>query len=154
MYLEALNAIERSDSIESLHIAAYELREFMGQLAVILEVPQAPYEHMKAKVNELVVRCEDESSRTRNFSDGIWGGDIDRHASRLLDKVGEFVRWWRTNVPTRRDEVKAVMRALIPVDRPMPEALWDGRSKEWSTTARAATRCRSLPCSPSSGVCG
>lgn len=132
MYLEALSAIDRVGTVESLHVAAYELREFMNALPTVLDVPVASYPHMKVKVNELVAWFERESVKSESFSDGIRSGDIDGHAGRLLEKLGEFAMWWRTNVPSRRHEIKAVLRELTPIDRPMPEVLWDARSGQWS----------------------
>ena len=136
MYVEALAAVQRTDSSESLHVAAYELREFMGELPIIMEVPRAPYDHIKSKVSELVDRWEQGSARSRNFDGSDWKGEIDRHAGGLLARLGEFVEWWRSNVPRRRDEVKAVLQAMVPSDRPLPQSLWDRRSGEWSALLR------------------
>ena len=46
--------MERADGPESLHVAAYELREFMNELPRALNVPVVQYDQLIAKVQSFV----------------------------------------------------------------------------------------------------
>ena len=57
---------------------------------------------------------------------------MDNHATGLLGRLDDFVRWWKSNVPKKRDDVIAVIKAMIGTQLTMPEPFWSGRFKRWS----------------------
>lgn len=132
MYVEALRALDRNDGPEALHVAAYELREFMNSLPRVLDLPVTPYTQVLSKVHTLVAQWRKASSASACLSDGKWTGQIDKHLARFLGHIGDFIDRVEKQVPTRRTEVSRVLRRLLPTMHPMPTPLENLRTAEWS----------------------
>jgi hypothetical protein len=114
MYVEALRAVDRDDGPEALHVAAYELREFMNSLPRVLDLPFVPHVQVLNKVHTLVAQWRKKSSASACLKDGKWTGEIDKHLSRLLKVGGDFIDWVEKQVPTRRAEASTVLKRLLP----------------------------------------
>jgi hypothetical protein len=136
MYEASLRAIARNDGLEAWHIAGYELREFMNALPSVLDVPLVDHSQVLNKVRILVDRWKGTTRNTACFREGTWDGSIDGHLRKLLVAVGVFVRWVEVEVPTRREEVTATLKRLLPTDHPMPASLLSMRASEWSELLR------------------
>lgn len=132
MYVEALRAIERNDGPESLHVAAYELREFMNALPQVLDLPVVPYEQLKAKVLTFVAEWKKKAAKTSCLKDGDWEGPIDDHLRVVLESTTTLVSWVEQQIPSRRTEAEAILRRLAPTEHPLPGALMEMRTGEWS----------------------
>jgi len=136
MYLEAVRALDRKDGVESLHVAAYELREFMNALPRVLDVTVAPYEQVQNKIQTLAEQWRRRSSASNCLKNGKWTGSIDDPLEQLLTHLGEFVAWVDKQVPTRRTEAVWVLKQLLPTEHPMPAPLLNTRVDEWSELLR------------------
>ena len=132
MYKEAIRAVERNDGLESLHVAAYELREFMNALPQVLDLPVVPYEQLKAKVRAFVGEWNKRSAKTNCFKDGTWDGPIDDDLRIVLESTTALVSWVEQQIPSRRSEAEAILRRLAPTEHPFPSALLEIRTGEWS----------------------
>lgn len=132
MYMEARRAIARNDGPESLHVAAYELREFMNALSPALDVPVVPFEQLKGKVRSFVGDWKKKAGKTMCLRDGRWDGQIDNELRGLLASITTFVTWIEEQVPSRRAEAAVVLGKLAPTAHPFPGALLKVRTDEWS----------------------
>lgn len=132
MYLEALGAMARNDVPEHLHVAAYELREFMNALPRALDLPAVKYEQVNGKIQAFVLDWTQRSTKTRCFKNGKWEGPIDNDLRGLLESTMGLVSWIETHVPSRRVEAEAVLQKLAPTEEPIPSALMKLRTDEWS----------------------
>ena len=132
MYFEALRALDRKDGPEALHVAAYELREFMNGLPRVLDLPIVPYVQMRNKAQSLLGQWRKTCARSSCINDGKWEGQIDKHLRRMLIQVADFADWMENQVPSRRIEVSVVLKRLVPTEHPMPAPLLDMRISEWS----------------------
>lgn len=134
--MEALRALARNDGVECLHVAAYELREFMNALPYALDVPVLRYEELIAKARSFVADWKKRSSQTSCLNKGKWGGSIDGDLAKLLDSGTVFVGWFEEQVPSRRAEAAVVLQKLSPTEFPVPPAMMDLRTAEWSALLR------------------
>ncbi len=132
MYMEALRAIARNDGPESVHVAAYELREFMNALPQALDLPLESYEQLREKVQTFVASWQKKSKESACLRDGSWGGIIDIALRDLLTSIGVLVSWVEAQIPTRSAEAKLVLEKLSPTDRPLPSPLMTMRTNDWS----------------------
>ena len=131
MYQEALRAIQRNDGPESLHSAAYELREFMRALPAALDLPVVLPAQVQDKVRGLAEHWESCTSRSSCLNDGEWAGPIDEPLSRFLLRAFEFFNWMAEEIPNRQKETAVVLQRLLPASFPMPKALVNRRLAEW-----------------------
>ena|ERR1043166_4209361 len=136
MYLEAMRALRRMDSLEAHHVAAYELREFMNSLPRVLDLPVVQFDQIMNRIRTFIDRWGTATKASACLKDGKWDGQIDDQLRRALTSTREFVEWVEHQVPTRRIETSAVLRKLFPSERPMPTALLDIRVNEWSDLLR------------------
>lgn len=141
MYLEALRAIARDDGPESLHVAGYELREFMNALPQALDLPVLKYQQLRSKVQTFVATWRDKLGKTECRQGSVWGGIIDDALRELLSITGNFVDWVEKEIPKRRTEVTLVLGKLAPTDNPLPSALLTMRTDDWSTLLKYFNDC-------------
>jgi hypothetical protein len=132
MYLEAQRAIARDDGPESIHVAGYQLREFMNELPRALDLPVVAHAQLKEKVKTLVEQWQHRSVKSECDKDGAWTGEIDGHLRGALSIVTEFTTWVAESVPSRRVEIGIVVQRLSPTSHPLPPPLLKLRTDEWS----------------------
>lgn len=132
MYMEARRAMVRNDSPESLHVAAYEVREFMNELPRALDVPVVSYGQLVEKVQGLIAAWKARSSKSKCLKDGKWDGQIDRNLRRLLGSITKFAKWVEEQVPSRSAEAALVVQKLAPTEHPFPGVLLKIRTDEWA----------------------
>jgi hypothetical protein len=132
MYVEACRSFDRTDGPESMHVAGYELREFMNVLNEVLDLPTVDHQQLRGRTQDFVRRWESRRGSTRCHKDGEWTGTIDRELVLLLKDADEFVIWVRTQVSSRKVESEWVIRKLLPTDDPMPQALLDKSTESWT----------------------
>ena len=141
MYLEALRAMERNDGPESLHVAAYELREFMYALPRAFDLPVVAHVQIVERVQSLVENWRRRSNRSKCLKDGKWDGPIDGELGALLERITSFVLWFEEWVPSRRTEAESVLKRLAPTENPFPSVLMKLRTSEWSELLRYFNSC-------------
>ena len=131
MYREAVRASQRSDSVESFPVAAYELREFMNQLPRIVDVPRIAHADLVAKARTLLKKWKNRDQSACHNKDR-WVGDIDRPLQGLLDHLKNFFEWFDNYVPTRRQQAAKTINKLYPSPQPLPFVVMNERTKTWS----------------------
>jgi hypothetical protein len=131
MYLEALRAMDRNDGPEALHVAAYELREFMYRLPELVDVPVVGYDQLKSRVRTFVDDCKLLSARSTCLSEDAWGEPIDDSVRRLLHKVTDLITWVEQEVPSRRAGTEMILKRLAPTEFPVPQVAMDELIGEW-----------------------
>jgi hypothetical protein len=130
MYMEALRALHRADGAEALHVAAYELREFMLALPVAFDLPVIPPVQLNNRVKDLAAKWSACTALTVCFGSGEWRGDIDGALAQFLADATDFFEWVE-GIPKRRTETEMVLQRLLPASFPMPRPLIDTRILEW-----------------------
>jgi hypothetical protein len=131
MYMEAMRAIARNDGPEALHIAAYELREFMNALPAALDMPVVSHPQLNDKARTFVGEWKRRSTRSDCLKDGKWDGQIDEELRGLLITTTTFVTWIDLQVPSRKVEAASVLQKLAPTEHPLPRSLVKMRTDEW-----------------------
>jgi hypothetical protein len=132
MYLEAIRALQRSTEFpEALHVVAYELREFMNFLPVVLDLPTPDHSQMKSRVMNLVADWERATNGNDNHDGKQWI-EVDSKARVLLGRLDRFMRWCKASIPDRHASVRAILAAVTPGNRRMPDRLVSDRVRQWS----------------------
>jgi len=136
MYREALRAIARNDGPECLHVAAYELREFMNALPRALDLPILDYEQLMSKVQSFVKDWRVQATKSDCLKADSWEGTIDGALRNLLKSNEVFVAWVEEQAPSRRAEASLVLEKLAPTGNPLPSSLMRMRTDDWSGLLR------------------
>jgi len=132
MYMEARRAMARNNGPESLHVAAYEFREFMNALPSALDVPVVTYKQLQDRVRTFVGDWKSMSGKSGCSRSGDWNGQIDDELRGLLESTTTFVAWFDQLVPSRKAEAILVLKKLARTEHPFPDALMKMRTDEWS----------------------
>lgn len=140
MYLEARRAMAKGNQ-ESLHVAGYEMREFMNALPRALDLPIVPREQMNDRIQAIVSEYKEKTRNSACFSDGEWDGSLDKQVERLVRSLMKFVKWLEQHVPSRRVESMSVLQRLAPTEHPYPLALMNVRADEWKELLRFFNGC-------------
>lgn len=140
MYLEARRAMTRRNQ-ESLHVAGYEMREFMNALPRALDLPIVPHQQLNSRLQVFVAECKIKARSSACLRDGEWDGSIDRQLKLLLESLMSFVKWVEEHVPSRRAEAVTVLHRLAPTTYPYPLALVNIRANEWRDLLRYFNGC-------------
>lgn len=131
MYEEALQAIRRDDGPEALHVAAYELREMMGALPALLDLPVVHPDSIRNRVQRLSEQWQACADRSTCRKGAVWDGQLDGPLQVFIKEAIEFFKWVEDDIPTRAKEAAAILGRLLPAESPMPQALIDKRTSEW-----------------------
>lgn len=132
MYTEARRALARNDGPECFNVAAYELREFMNELPRALDLPVIDYEQLTARIGTFVNEWKTKASTSSCFDNGKWNGGIDGELRGLLNSATVLADWVQKQKPSRRVEAASVLQKLSSTDHPIPTAIMDLKTDEWS----------------------
>jgi len=112
MYVGAIIALNDELDPERFCKAAHQMRELMEKISEIADVEiRALNERMGEKVAELETEFKAmvENSKLKGPE---WDVPSDPPIRRCLNKTQEFFEWKANHQPKRREEIKAVLRAL------------------------------------------
>ena len=132
MYREALRAIQRVDSPESLHVSGYEIREMMNALPPLIGVSSLPRRELAAETRHLQNSWISNAIRSGCHDNGNWKGEVDNRLRSFLKKAGSFLEWFAKNDLTRRQEGVEMFKRFPEGDVPTPQALRDLGPERWS----------------------
>jgi hypothetical protein len=131
MYREALHALRREDSPESLHVAGYEVREMMNALPALMGVSPLPHRELSNEARVFSESWSKHATTSGCHDGGQWSGQIDSPLKKFLRKAGAFVEWFGSNVRTRRQESAAMFGKFPEGDLPTPQALREMSVEQW-----------------------
>ena len=139
MYLGGLRVLEDEANPDRLAQSAHSMRELMEKIAELRETPvgegrakNAPAVPLKAKIVEVEGLFLDGKDRTDCYSDECgWGGEIDGHLRKLLDRMNAFFEWFTRLHPRRRERVRRTLRRLDGSGRDLPGPFLEKHRREW-----------------------
>ena len=95
IYVGALCAMDHSSNPDRFAQAANSFRELMEKLAWSYGTPTGPgptggSPSLKAMVNEVEVVWRRERKNSTSFANGVWSGNLDSPAQKILGKLDDF----------------------------------------------------------------
>lgn len=130
MYYAAI-AVFATELPNRLEMCAHEMREFIEKLPHELEgVPSSQQPLLGTKARELVEEYELAVRRARVREEDGWT-DVDRHLSRLLQRLRAFAEWFRQQIPSRREEAMSGLRLMDPSPSGLPRPIVESDAALW-----------------------
>jgi hypothetical protein len=139
MYLGALATLANSGNPDRIAQCAHSLRELLEKLPSVLGVGAAPLFQAISQVNTLEATLLG-ARQGECWRDGAWEGQIDDRTRVLLTTAESIVVSRQAFVVTRRESIRATIRELEPLKRPVPAAAADMTIRQWMDARDYFTR--------------
>lgn len=133
MYFSALKVFSQSDIEDRFYLTAHAIREMMGKLPEVIDVPVE--DGAKQRLGDFVNNVNQEwtkmCSKSRWPGDPKWQGDIDADLKKFMVKI-ETMLVAKVNIKKgRKSLVQSVIRKQNFSPVPLPTDIEDLRTKEW-----------------------
>lgn len=136
IYYGAVYAMDDSENADHFAHAAHGLRELMEKLAWSVPSAQVPSPKgsppgLKALVHELHGAWGKATRNTKNFKNGVWGGDIDMHSAKFLGRLDDFFNKANTLKPLKAQQGENLLKHTDFLHYPLPQPIEQIRLQEW-----------------------
>ncbi len=120
IFVESLRVLKQSNNPFRFNLAAHGIRTLINSLPESLGIPGKELKQARnVKINSLieVVKKKMEATSCKNNN---WNGEIDKHLSKMLKKIDEFLKWDEEHPKKRKEKITMILDALdkSPVDLP------------------------------------
>jgi hypothetical protein len=131
MYIGALHVLN-SDNPVRFSLAGHSFRELMDKSARYFDIPvkERPV-FLKSKVISFSEHWQACSKKTECYTNGDWEGQIDPHMRKFLINAAKFFEWFSSQFEVRKERTTTLLRALDPLQRPLPGPIETLRVSEW-----------------------
>lgn len=136
IYLGALRAFRDEQNADRLALVAHSLREMMRVFPqeVAMDVPMPAHrERLGDRVSALHSRWVTLGRKRTIPVDGRWGGVIDPPLRGYLGASQEFMEWFASHKPRRREEAGAFLARLDPQRARLPTMLELENTRYWQS---------------------
>jgi hypothetical protein len=133
MYVSALHVLSQTNNEDCHHLAAHAIREMMGKLPDVIDVPME--DGAKQRLGDFVNNVSQEwtkmCSKSRWPGDPKWEGDVDGDLKKFLVKIENMLEAEVRIKKGRKTVVQSVIRKQNFSSVPLPSDIEDLRTKEW-----------------------
>ncbi len=133
MYFSALQVFSQVDNEDRLYLTAHAIREMMGKLPDVIDVPIE--DGAKQRLGDFVNNVNQEwakmCTKGRWPGDPKWQGDVDGDLKKFLAKIEVMLEAEVKIKKGRKTVVQSVIRKQNFSSVPLPSDIEDLRTKEW-----------------------
>ena len=127
MYLGGLQVLHDTANPDRAAQSAHSMRELMEKMVDPKRRPG-----LTAKVIEVEDVFRDKNPKTNCHSEsGGWNGTIDPPLRKILKKLEDFLDWFATLYPRRKERFRRALSRWEGSDLDLPEASFRGQWKAW-----------------------
>ena len=127
MYLGGLQVLHDTTNPDRMAQSAHSMRELMEKMVDRKRPPG-----VTAKVNEVAGVFRDKKPKTNSHSEsGGWHGTIDSSLRKILKKLEDFLDWFATHYPRKKERFRRALGRWEGSDLDLPEASFEGHWKTW-----------------------
>lgn len=128
MYLGGLQVLHDPANPDRLAQSAHSMRELMEKMVDPKRRPG-----LTAKVHEVEDVFRDKKARTNCHSEsGGWDGTVDSPLRKILNKLEDFLDWFRSLYPRRKDRFRRALSRWEGSDLGLPEPSFEVKWETWS----------------------
>jgi hypothetical protein len=131
LYECALRALEDESNPGFIMLAAHSIREMMGGLPKVLELPVLADQGRLGDQMSALEPIWNRAKTSKCHQEGEWAGEIDGPLQNLLKGLHKFFQWWKESRPRRRNVAVKLFRQTDPAGMPLPETLEKERVDRW-----------------------
>lgn len=133
MYMSAIQVFSQSDNEGRIHLTAHAIREMMGKLPDVIDVPIE--DGAKQRLGDFVNNVNQEwtkmCAKGRWPGDPKWNGEVDGVLRKFLKKIEAMLGAEVKIKRGRKTAVQAVIRKQNFSSVPLPSDIEDLKTKEW-----------------------
>lgn len=121
IFAESLRVLKQSNNSFRFNLAAHGIRILINSLPESLGIPAKELKQARQdKINSLleVVKQKMEATSCKNNN---WNGEIDKHLSKMLKKIEEFLKWDKEHAKNRKEKITMTLDALDKSHVDLPE---------------------------------
>ncbi len=127
MYLGGLQVLHDPANPDRMAQSAHSMRELMEKVVD----PKRPL-GLTARVIEVQDEFRDQKPKTNCHSDSDgWAGTIDRPLRRILEKLEDFLNWFATSYPRKKERFRRALGRWEGTDLDLPEESFREQWKAW-----------------------
>jgi len=131
LYECSLRVLADSSNPGRVLLAAHSIREMMGGLPKVLELPVLADQGRLADQINALEPIWNGAKKSKCHQEGEWAGEIDGPLQNLLKGLQKLFQWWRESRPRRRDVAAQLFLRTDPAEMPLPETLEKRRVNRW-----------------------
>lgn len=133
MYFSALQVFSQSDNADRIHLTAHAIREMMGKLPDVIDVPieEGAKQRLGDFVNNVNSAWTKMCSKGRWPGDPKWHGEFDNDLKKFLQKIEAMLVAGVTIKKSRKAQVQSVLRKQNFSSVPLPSDIEDLTAKKW-----------------------